>query len=214
MIISASRALKRAPTWHSSPTTLKSLYGQPLERIWIGPGLGWPERDFEVVGKLYHVGAHFEALDALIFMAPSVLPNIFFTSLDCPIQFQCIRDFAFTAGLFFQHFYGKFWRSIFGRAEFLFGKCPVFFKKGSFFSKNAQFFGQKCSLFSKCSPKSSVSGLCLNLVMLFFKPETLVYWVFPLRQEVLPSGSVFSPETTSEFFPQFFFGAEFFENVK
>ena len=53
-------------------------------------------------------------------------------------------------------------------------KMPSFFKKGSFFSKNAQFFGQKCSLFSKCSPKSSVSGLCLNLVMLFFNPETLV----------------------------------------
>ena len=55
----------------------QSLYGQPLERIWIGPGLGWPERDFEVVGKLYHVGAHFKALDALIFMAPSVSPSIF-----------------------------------------------------------------------------------------------------------------------------------------
>ena len=95
-------------------------------------------------------------------------------------------------------------------------KMPsFFFKKGSFFSKNAQFFlAKNVHFFSKCSPKSSVSGLCLNLVMLFFNPETLVYWVFPLRQEVLPSGSVFSPETTSEFFPQFFFGAEFFENVK
>ena len=72
MKISASRASTRAPTRNSSPTTLKSLYGQPLERVWIGPGLGWPERDFGVVGKLCHVGAHFEALDAL-FIAPSVL---------------------------------------------------------------------------------------------------------------------------------------------
>ena len=98
--------------------------------------------------------------------------------------------------------------------SFYLENAQFFFKKGSFFSKNAQFFGQKCSLFSKCSPKSSVSGLCLNLVMLFFNPETLVYWVFPLRQEVLPSGSVFSPETTSEFFPQFFVELSFLKMSK
>ena len=40
MKISASRASKQAPTGHSSPTALKSLYGQPLERVWIGPELG------------------------------------------------------------------------------------------------------------------------------------------------------------------------------
>ena len=64
-----------------------------MASLWIGSGLGWPDRDFGIVGELCHVGAHFEALDALIFMAPSVSP--FFKSLDCPIQFQCIRDFAF-----------------------------------------------------------------------------------------------------------------------
>ena len=74
---SASRASKLAPTWHSAPTTLKSLYGQPLDKVWIGSGLGWPERDFGVVGELYHVGAHFEALDALILMMPLVSPCIF-----------------------------------------------------------------------------------------------------------------------------------------
>ena len=39
--------------------------------LWIRYGLGWPERDFGVVGELCHVGAHFEDLDALIFMALS-----------------------------------------------------------------------------------------------------------------------------------------------
>ena len=31
----SSRASKRAPTWHSSPITPKSLSGQPLDRVWI-----------------------------------------------------------------------------------------------------------------------------------------------------------------------------------
>ena len=35
MKISASRALKRAPTWHSCMTTPKSLSGQPLDQVWI-----------------------------------------------------------------------------------------------------------------------------------------------------------------------------------
>ena len=94
-------------------------------------------------------------------------------------------------------------------------KMPSFFQKGLIFFKKCSVFWPKMFIFfSKCSPKSSVSGLCLNLVMLFFTPETLVYWAFPLRQEVLLSGSVFPLKPPQYFFPQFFFGAEFFENVK
>ena len=48
-----------------------------MASLWIGPGLGWSERAFGVVSKLCHVEADFEALDALIFMAPAVLPCIF-----------------------------------------------------------------------------------------------------------------------------------------
>ena len=48
-----------------------------LTSLLLGSGVGWSERDFGVVGKLCHVEADFEALDALIFMAPAVLPCIF-----------------------------------------------------------------------------------------------------------------------------------------
>ncbi len=54
-------------------TTQKSV----LASLWIEYGLGWPERDFGVVGELCHVGARFDDHDALIFMVPSVLPYIF-----------------------------------------------------------------------------------------------------------------------------------------
>ena len=50
MKISASRASKRAPTWHSCTITPKSLSGQPLDQVWIRSGLGWPERYFGVDG--------------------------------------------------------------------------------------------------------------------------------------------------------------------
>ena len=88
MKISASRASKRAPTWHSCTITPKSLSGQPLDRLIQTQSRGWPERDFGVVVQLYHVGARFEALDAMIFMASSVLPCIFFMFLDFPLE-QC-----------------------------------------------------------------------------------------------------------------------------
>ena len=56
----------------------KSLSGPPpyhlIHRFWIGFGLGWPERDFGATVQLCHVGARIKALDALIFMAPLVLP--------------------------------------------------------------------------------------------------------------------------------------------
>ena len=55
-----------------------------LASFWIGSGLGWPERDFGIVGELCHVGARFKDPDAPIFMAPSA----FFTSPDCPLE-QC-----------------------------------------------------------------------------------------------------------------------------
>ena len=60
----------KIPLWPTS--------GTGLDWAWIGPGLGWSERDFGVVGKLCHVEADFEALDALIFMAPAVLPSFFY----------------------------------------------------------------------------------------------------------------------------------------
>ena len=60
-----------------------------LASLWIRSGLGWPERDFGVVIQLCHVGARFEALGALIFMAPSDSIGIFFTSLDCHLE-RCV----------------------------------------------------------------------------------------------------------------------------
>ena len=98
--------------------------------------------------------------------------------------------------------------------SFYLENAQFFSKRAHFFQKMLSFLAKNVHFFSKCSPKSSVSGLCLNLVMLFFNPETLVYSVFPLRQEVLPSGSVFSPETTSEFFPQFFLELSFLKMSK
>ena len=77
MKISASRASKRAPTWHSCTITPKSLSGQPLDRLIQTRSRGWPEKDFGVIVQLCHVGARFEALDTLIFIAPSVSPCIF-----------------------------------------------------------------------------------------------------------------------------------------
>ena len=74
---SSSRASKRAPTLHSCTVTPKSLSGQSLDRFWIGSGLSWPERDFGVVSELFPVGACFEALDAMIFIAPSDFIGIF-----------------------------------------------------------------------------------------------------------------------------------------
>ena len=71
MKISALRASKRAPTWHSCTVAPKSLSGQPLDRVWIRRSRGWPERDFGVMVQLCHVGARFEALNVLIFMEPS-----------------------------------------------------------------------------------------------------------------------------------------------
>ena len=41
-----------------------------LASLWIGSGLGWPERDFGVMGGLYHVGARFEALDESVLTVP------------------------------------------------------------------------------------------------------------------------------------------------
>ena len=58
---------------------------------------GWPERDFGVIIHLCHVGARFEALDALIFIVPSVSSCIFFTLLDFPLE-RCGR---FLKGQFF-----------------------------------------------------------------------------------------------------------------
>ena len=89
MKISAPRASKRAPTCHSCTITPKSLSGQPLDRVWIRRSRGWPERDFGVIVQLCHVGARFEALDALIFIVPSVSSCIFFTSLDFPLE-RCV----------------------------------------------------------------------------------------------------------------------------
>ena len=77
MKISASRASKQAPTWHSCTITPKSLSSQPLYRLIQTWSRGWPERDIGVIVQLCHVGAHFEALDALIFTVASVVSCIF-----------------------------------------------------------------------------------------------------------------------------------------
>ena len=45
-----------------------------LASLGIGSGLGWPEGDLGVMGELCHVGARFEALDVLIFIALSISP--------------------------------------------------------------------------------------------------------------------------------------------
>ena len=58
-------------------TTPKSLSGQPSPGPTQTRSRGWPLWDFGVGGKLCHVGARFKTLDALIFMALSVLPCIF-----------------------------------------------------------------------------------------------------------------------------------------
>ena len=57
-----------------------------MASLWIRSGLGWPERDFEVVIQTYQVGAHFKALDELVFMAPSEFFGIFFTSQTMPFE--------------------------------------------------------------------------------------------------------------------------------
>ncbi len=60
-----------------------------MASLWIGSDLGWPERDFGVVGELSHVGAHFKVFDALIFMLiKSFDLRFFYVSLDCPLE-QC-----------------------------------------------------------------------------------------------------------------------------
>jgi len=61
----SSRALKRSPS------------GQPLDHQIQTRSRGWPERDFGVIVQLCHEGAHFEALEALTFIATSVSPCIF-----------------------------------------------------------------------------------------------------------------------------------------
>ena len=50
------------------------------------------ERDFEVVGELYHVGARFKALDESVLTAPSVLSCIFFTILTLLSEQCACRD--------------------------------------------------------------------------------------------------------------------------
>jgi len=68
MNISTSRASKRVPQniAHQLPQN------PSMASLWIRSGLGWPELDFVVFCELCHVGARFEAVGVLIFMAPSV----------------------------------------------------------------------------------------------------------------------------------------------
>ena len=54
-----------------------------MASLLIGSGLGWPERDFGVVGELCHVGAHFEALD---FHEALSFTLHFLRSLDFPLE--------------------------------------------------------------------------------------------------------------------------------
>jgi len=64
----------KPPIVIAHPLAQNSFVASP----WMGSGLGWLERDFGVVGELCHVGVRFKALEALIFMAPSLLPCIFY----------------------------------------------------------------------------------------------------------------------------------------
>ena len=70
-------------------TPIYPFYGLPLDQVWIRLSRGWPERDFLVIVQLFHVGPRFEALDALIFIVPSISPCIFLTSLDFPLE-RCV----------------------------------------------------------------------------------------------------------------------------
>ena len=99
-----------------------------LASLWIRSGLGWPERDFGVVIQLCHVGARFEALGALIFMAPSDSIGIFFTSLDCP-QERCALIYKrgnYPASLLpsFYRFLGNCYRHL-GNPKTDFQKFPM-----------------------------------------------------------------------------------------
>ena len=70
----SAKELRKEPTHdvaHRQPQ--KPFMGS----LWIGSGLGWPERDFGAIVQLCHVGARFEALDALIFIITSVFLCIF-----------------------------------------------------------------------------------------------------------------------------------------
>ena len=62
-----------------------------LAGLWMGSGLGWPERDFGVVGNLCHVGPFFEDLDTLIFMVPSDFIGCFFVP-KMPYGAMCVQN--------------------------------------------------------------------------------------------------------------------------
>ena len=84
----SSRTSKRAHTRHSC-TSVPLPQNPFLASLWIGSGLGWPERVLEVVVQLCHVDAHFKALDESVLTAPSVLSYILFTIPTLPLK-QCI----------------------------------------------------------------------------------------------------------------------------
>ena len=161
MKISASRASKRAPTWYSCMITPKSLSGQPLDRLIQTRSRGWPERDFGVMVQLCHVGARFEALDALIFIAPSVSSCIFFTFLDFPLE-RCEsqkkvwllwENSVIRAAFFWRFFrqlkfleFPKSW--VFEENPWVLGKNPWVFGKKLEFSEKSSSFRGKCWVFA------------------------------------------------------------------
>ena len=96
MKISTSRASKWAPIWHSLLTTPKSLSCQP------NPG---PiQAQSRPVPEAVHRGILRQSVSYVMwglvswcayFHCALSIDLHFFMSLDCPMQFQCIRDFAF-----------------------------------------------------------------------------------------------------------------------
>ena len=57
-----------------------------MASLWIRSGIGWPERDFGATIQLCQVGARFEALDELVFMAPSEFFGIFLQPKRCHLN--------------------------------------------------------------------------------------------------------------------------------
>jgi len=70
-----------------------------MTNLWMGYGLGSPERDDEVVVQLSHMEAHFGALDERVVTAPSLSSCILFAILTL-LSEQC---FARIETIFLMH---------------------------------------------------------------------------------------------------------------
>ena len=87
MKISASRASKRAPTWHSCMTTQKSLSGQPLDQVWIRLA----RKGFWGSHTAMSCGGSFWSSWRADFHGTLRFHWHFFTSLDCHLE-RCVVE--------------------------------------------------------------------------------------------------------------------------